>query len=127
REPAQGPLRRREEARFGSDLRFQPEYPRGHAPGASIGGLDLPVATQRDPRAHHQPQAPILALELGTERTSGGPRAPVLGPFVRSHGQITSVGPCMVAVAGAHAQPRTSLGAPLEQRERLAIDRKSVV
>src|SRR5882672_1656648 len=89
REPVQRPLRRREQPRLGSELRFQPDDPRAHAPHASVRRLDLLISAQRDTRAHRKSQALILKLELGAERASGGPRAPVLRPFTRSAPQIT--------------------------------------
>ena len=121
-EPAQRPLRGSEETRLGSELRFRPDDARTHTPGAPVTRLDLPVPTQRDARPHRQPQALILELELGTERASGGPRAPVLRPFGRSDGQISGMGPRVVAVARSHAEPHVCL-ASLEQRERLAVQR----
>src|SRR6185437_15360011 len=122
-EPAQRPFRRREAARLGSELRFPPDNASAHIPPTSVRGLDLSVPAQRDARAHCKPEALVLELELGTERASGGPRAPVVRPFARSDGQIAGVGPRVVAVARAHAQPCPSLLVPLEQRERLAVQR----
>src|SRR4029077_14849400 len=112
REPVQRPLRRREQTRLGSQLRFQPDEPRAHAPHPSVRGLDRLISPQRDARAHRKSEALILKLELGAERASGGPRAPVLRPFTRSALQKPSVGPRVVAVAPAHPQPRPFLLSP---------------
>ena len=94
-----------------------------HVPHAPVRSLDLPVPTQRDARAHGQVQALILELELGTERASAGSRAPVLRPVARSHGHKTRVAPGVVAVARAHPEPHPSLVTPLQQCERLAVQR----
>src|SRR5205814_9250667 len=64
-----------------------------------------------------------LPIYLGPERAPGGSRGPVLRPCRRTRGQIPGVGPGVVPVARAHAQPHPSLLAPLEQDERLAVQR----
>src|SRR6266581_5417345 len=114
REPAQRPLRRCEEPRLRSELRFRPDDAGAHTPRPSVRGLDLPVAAQRDARPHGEPETLILELDLGPERASDGSRGPVLRPFTRTRGEIPGVGPGVVAVARAYAQPPPSLFAPLE-------------
>src|SRR5213596_1686430 len=123
REPAQRPLRRCEEPRLRSELRFRPDDTGAHTPRPSVRSLDLPVVAQRDARPHGEPETLILELDLGPERAPGGSRGPVLRPCSRTRGQIPGVGPGVVPVARAHAQPHPSLLAPLEQGERLAVQR----
>src|SRR6266699_28519 len=114
REPAQRPLRRCEEPRLRSELRFRPDDACAHTPRPSVRGLYLPVAAQRDASPHGEPETLILELDLGPERASDGSRGPVLRPFTRTRGEIPGVGPGVVAVARAYAQPPPSLFAPLE-------------